>query len=304
MKKLVLFAGVIGLVMGMAAMPTSSLAKGPIKIGFIAPMSGHAAQVGRDMLAGMELALMHRNWQVAGRKIKLISEDTEAKPAVAMTKVRKLVERDGVHVLIGGLMASTGYALMPYVDAKKVPAMYVIMASDDLTQRKRGKYMVRTGWASSQPSHPFGVYAAKELGIRKVVTIGYDYAFGWEVVGGFQWTFEDSVGRIIQKLWTPVGTMDYGPYLGQINKDADAVFALFFGAGAMQFVKQFKEYGLKGKMTLLGGGTTTDESVLPAMGDEAIGTITALHYSQAIDTSANKRIDMDFRKHAGKMASY
>jgi len=288
----------------MAAIPASSLAKGPIKIGFIAPLSGFAAQVGRDMLSGMELALMHRNWEVAGRKIKLISEDTEAKPAVAMTKVRKLVERDGVHVLIGGLMASTGYALMPYVDKKKIPAMYVIMASDDLTQRKRGTYMVRTGWSSSQPSHPFGVYAAKELGFRKIVTIGYDYAFGWEVVGGFQRTFEDSGGRIIQKLWTPVGTMDFGPYLGQINKDADAVFALFFGAGALTFVKQFKEFGLKGKMTLLGGGTTTDESVLPSMGDEAIGTITALHYSQALDSPANKKFDKDFRKHAGKMASY
>ena len=122
MKKAFLFSILVGLVIGMAAMPTSSLAKGPVKIGFIAPLSGFAAQVGRDMLSGMELALMHRNWQVAGRKIKLISEDTEAKPAVAMTKVRKLVERDGVHVLIGGLMASTGYALMPYVDKKKIPA--------------------------------------------------------------------------------------------------------------------------------------------------------------------------------------
>jgi branched-chain amino acid transport system substrate-binding protein len=304
MKKLVLFSVVIGLVMGMAAMPASSLAKGPIKVGFIAPLSGHAAQVGRDMLAGMELAFMHRNWQAAGRKIKLISEDTEAKPAVAMTKVRKLVERDGVHVLIGGLMASTGYALMPYVDAKRIPALYVIMASDDLTQRKRGKFMVRTGWSSSQPSHPFGVYAAKELGLRKIVTIGYDYAFGWEVVGGFQRTFEDSGGRIIQKLWTPVGTMDYGPYLGQIDKDADAVFGLFFGAGALQFVKQYKEYGLKDKIPLLGGGTTTDESVLPSMGDEAIGTITALHYSEALDTPANKKFDAGFRKYAEKMASY
>ncbi len=306
MKKVFLFCAIVVLVIGIAAMPASSLAKGkgPIKIGFIAPLSGHAAQVGRDMLAGMQLFLVDQGWEVAGRKIKLISEDTEAKPAVALTKVRRLVERDGVHVLIGGLMASTGYALMPYVDKKKVPAMYVIMASDDLTQRKPGKYMVRTGWSSSQPSHPFGVYAAKELGLRKVVTIGYDYAFGWEVVGGFQRTFEDAGGRIIQKLWTPVGTMDYGPYLGRISKDADAVFALFFGAGALQFVKQYKQYGLKDKMTLLGGGTTTDESVLPSMGDEAIGTITTLHYSGALDTPENKKFAKAFRAFAGKVASY
>lgn len=306
MKKAFLFSIFIGLIIGIAAMPVSVLAKdkGPIKIGFFAPMSGHAAQVGKDMLAGLKVALEDQGWQVAGRKIVLISEDTEAKPAVAMTKIRKLVERDGVHVLIGGLMASTGYALMPYLDSKKIPAIYAIMASDDLTQRKPGKYMVRTGWSSSQPSHPFGVYAAKELGLKKIVTIGYDYAFGWEVVGGFQRTFEDSGGKIIQKLWTPVGTLDYGPYLGQIDKDADAVFGLFFGAGALQFVKQFKEYGLKDKMLLLGGGTTTDESVLPSMGDEAIGTITTLHYSGALDTPVNKKFGKGFEAQAGKIASY
>ena len=305
MKKIILFSIVGALVIGIAAMPTASLAKKkPIKIGFIGPLTGHAAQTGRDMLAGLQLYLIDQGWKVARRKISLITEDTEAKPAVALTKVRKLVEKDGVHVVIGGLMASTGYALMPYVDAKKMPAMYVIMASDDLTQRKRGKYMVRTGWASSQPSHPFGDYAYKELGLRKIVTIGYDYAFGWEVVGGFQRTFEEAGGRIIQKLWAPVGTMDYGPFLGRIDKNADAVFALFFGAGALQFVKQFKQYGLKDKMTLLGGGTTTDESVLPSMGDEAIGTITTLHYSGALDTPENKKFAKAFRAFAGKAASY
>ncbi|MBW2208951.1 MAG: ABC transporter substrate-binding protein, partial [Deltaproteobacteria bacterium] len=225
-------------------------------------------------------------------------------PAVAMTKVRRLVERDGVHVLIGGLMASTGYALKPYVDRKKIPAVYAVMASDDLTQREQGKWLVRTGWTSSQPSHPFGEYAYKKLGLRKVVTIGFDYAFGWEVVSGFQRTFEEAGGKVIQKLWAPVGTLDYGPYIGQISKDADAVFGLFFGSGALQFTKQFKQYGLKDKMMLIGGGTLTDESVLPAMGDEALGIITTLHYSAAIDSPANKAFAGPFKKFAGKSASY
>ncbi len=304
MKKVFLFSVLVLLVMGMAAMPAPSFAKGPIKIGFFAPLTGFAAQTGKDMLNGLKFYLKEQNYQVAGRKIELITEDTEAKPAVALTKVKKLTEKDRVHVLIGGLMASTGYALMPYVDKRKIPAIYAVMASDDLTQRKPGKWMVRTGWTSSQPSHPFGEYAYKTLGLRKIVTIGYDYAFGWEVIGGFQRTFEEAGGRIIQKLWAPVGNLDYGPYLGQINKDADAVFGLFFGAGALQFTKQYAEYGLKDKMALLGGGTLTDEHVLPSMGDYAIGTITALHYSAAIDTPENKAFAVPFREFAGKSASY
>ena len=304
MKKEFLFSVVLVLVVTITAMPGSSLAKDPIKIGFFSPLTGFAAQTGKDMLNGLKFYLEQQNYQVAGRKIELLIEDTEAKPAVAMTKVRKLTEKDRVHVLIGGLMASTGYALKPYVDRKKIPAIYAVMASDDLTQRERGTWLVRTGWTSSQPSHPFGEYAYKEMGLRKIVTIGYDYAFGWEVIGGFQRTFEEAGGTIIQKLWAPVGTLDYGPYLGQINKDADAVFGLFFGAGALQFTKQFKEYGLKDKMVLMGGGTLTDEHVLPSMGDYAIGTVTTLHYSAAIDTPANKAFAEPFRKFAKKSASY
>lgn len=298
---------VIGMTMMAATVvgnTASAQTKDPIKIGFFAPLSGFAAQTGKDMLSGLKFYLKEQGGMVAGRKIVLISEDTEAKPAVALTKVRKLVEKDGVHILMGGLMASTGYALQPYVDGKKIPTLYPVMAPDDITQRKRAKWIVRTGWSSSQPSHPFGEYAYNELGLRKIVTIGFDYAFGWEVVGGFQKTFEDAGGKVVQKIWVPVGNRDYAPFLPQVDKDADAVFALLFGAGALQFVKQYEEFGLKKKYMLLGGGTTTDEHVLPSMGDEAIGIITALHYSAAIDTPVNKAFVKPYREFAGKSASY
>jgi len=300
----ILAALAVGLGIALASATAFAQSKEPIKIGFFAPLSGFAAQTGKDMLAGLEFYLKQQGGTVAGRKIVLITEDTEAKPAVALTKVRKLVEKDGVHILMGGLMASTGYALQPYVDGKKIPTLYPVMAPDDLTQRKRAKWIVRTGWASSQPSHPFGDYAYKELGLRKIVTIGFDYAFGWEVIGGFQKTFEDAGGKIIQKIWVPVGNRDYAPFLPQIDKDADAVFALLFGAGALQFVKQYEEFGLKDKLPLLGGGTTTDEHVLPSMGDEALGIITALHYSAAIDTPANRKFTAPYKEFAGKSASY
>lgn len=306
MNRRSLFSVIALSMIGMTAVasPASAQAKDPIKIGFFAPLTGFAAQTGKDMLAGLQLVLKEQGGSVAGREIVLISEDTEAKPAVALTKVRKLVEKDGVDILMGGLLASTGYALQPYVDGKKIPTLYPVMSPDDLTQRKRAKWIVRTGWSSSLPSHPFGEYAYNELGLRKIVTIGFDYAFGWEVIGGFQKTFEEAGGKVVQKIWVPVGNRDYAPFLPQIDKDADAVFALLFGAGALQFGKQFEEFGLKGKFMLLGGGTTTDEHVLPSMGDEALGIVTALHYSAAIDTPVNKAFTKAYREFAGKSASY
>jgi branched-chain amino acid transport system substrate-binding protein len=284
-----------------AATPAQS---GPIRIGLLVPLTGAFAATGKDMLSGTELYLDEIGRQAAGRKIELIVEDTEGNPSTAMTKARKLVEQDRIHVLTGGLLASTGYALHPYVDGQKIPATYPVMASDDLTQRKLAHWVVRTGWATSQPMHPFADWVLKNTKYRKVVAIGMDYAFGWETVGGFQRTLEEGGGQVVQKIWTPLNTNDFAPFLAQIKRDADAVLALFVGRLALQFVKQYESAGLKDKLPLLGGGTTTDESVLPQMGDEAIGTITALHYSAALDTPANVKFARAFEARAGKSASY
>ena len=123
---------------------------GPIKIGLLVPLTGAASALGKDMLAGTELYLDEINRQVAGRKIELIVEDTEGVTATALTKARKLVDQDHVAILTGGLLASTGYALHPFADAAKIPTTYPVMSSDDLTQRKPAKWVVRTGWNSSQ----------------------------------------------------------------------------------------------------------------------------------------------------------
>jgi branched-chain amino acid transport system substrate-binding protein len=307
MKKSFGFFMLLMVMVGLVAVaPSASWAqgKGPIKIGYITPLSGGMAANGKDMLAGAELYLEEIGYQVAGRKIEFIVEDDEANPATGLTKTRKLVEKDGVHIMSGGLMASTGYALAPYIDSKEIPMTYPVMAPEDLTQRQRPKWIVRTGWNASQPNHPMGEYSYQTLKLKKVAVMSLDYAFGWECVGGFQKTFEEAGGKIVQKIWTPLTVNDFSPYLAQISKEADAVYAMFTGRSTLQFTKQFQEFGLKGKIALIGGGTTTDEHALPSMGDEAIGIMTALHYSEALDNPANKKFVKAYREKAKKAASY
>jgi branched-chain amino acid transport system substrate-binding protein len=276
----------------------------PIKIGFMVPLSGGNAQNGRDILNGFLMYLDEIGYRAGGRRIELIVEDDEAIPAVGLTKARKLVERDEVHVMAGALLSSTGYALAPYITSMKIPMVYPVVSADDLTQRRRSDWIVRTGWSGSQPNHAFGEYAHRTLGIRSVVTVALDYAFGWESVGGFERTFVDQGGRIRQKIWVPISVHDFAPYLAQIPRDVDAVYALLLGRSALQFMRQYQEFGLKGRVRLIGGGTTTDEHVLPFMGDEAIGTITALHYSAALDTPANKVFAQAYRTRYKKVPSY
>src|SRR5438132_14353803 len=276
----------------------------PIKIGFVTDLTGIAAQAAKDMVNGLTLYLDEIGAQMAGRKVELIVEDSQARPEVALSKVRKLVEHDRVHLVAGVLFGHLGYALAPKIEEYRVPGLITTAASDDLTQRLKYRWVVRTGWASSQPSHPFGEYVAKTLGYRKVAVIASDYAFGWEVVGGCQKTFEESGGQVVQKLWAPLGAMDLAPYLSRIRRDADAVLTMVAGASTLQLVKQYQDAGLKSRIPLIAGGPAVDESFLPAMGDEALGIVSPLIYSAALDTPENRRFVKEYRTRFGKVPSY
>jgi branched-chain amino acid transport system substrate-binding protein len=294
MRTLIVALLVLSTALALVAPPVG--AQGPIKIGFISPMSGAIAQAGKDMYSGCELYWQETGWQVAGRKLEVILEDNEGLPATALTKARKLVESDKVHLLAGIILSNVAYALVPYVEAQGIPTVYPINSADDLTQRKRPKWLIRTGFSAGGNMHPFGEYAARTLGYKRVVTIGLDYAFGWETVGGFHKSFEDNGGQVIQKLWVPLNVQDYGPYLAQIKKDADAVFVLALGRWTLLFAKEYAASGLRGRIPLIAGGTYTDEHILPQLGDESIGVVSAHHYSAVLDTPANRRFRAAFEK--------
>jgi branched-chain amino acid transport system substrate-binding protein len=279
-------------------------AQGPIRIGFISPLTGAIAAAGKDMYSGCELYWQDSGWQMAGRKVEVILEDNEGNPATALAKARKLVENDKVHMIAGVILSNVAYALVPYIEGQEIPTMYPINSADDLTQRKRPKWLIRTGFSAGGNMHPFGEYAVKVLGYKKVVTVGLDYAFGWETVGGFHKSFEDNGGQVVQKLWVPLNIQDYSPYLAQIKKDADAVFVVALGRWTLLFAQQYAASGLRGRHPLIAGGTYTDEHVLPQLGDESIGVVSAHHYSASLVTPANKRFRAAFEKAYNRIPSF
>ncbi len=274
-----------------------------LRIGFIAPMTGIFAQVGKDMVNGFQMYLDDHKGKLGGMDVKFIVEDNQGKGDAAVAKAKKLVLSDKVHMFIGGVLASTGYALAPVSTAEKTIYIASIPAADDLTQRQASKYpyFLRTGWSSSQPTHPMGKWAC-EQGYKKIATIAADYAFGYEQVGGFQKAFEDCGGKIIQKIWPPLGTKDFGPYIPTIKADADAVFSMMVGPMSLQFPKQFRRSGHK--IPIIGGGTSYDEFALPFMGDEVIGDVSSLQYSAALETPKNEAFVKEYRSKYGKVPSY
>ena len=281
------------IVLGLAG---PAFAQEPIRVGFLTILTGPLAAPGKEMENGIELFLKEQKHVLAGRRIELTSLDTGGQPAGTLAKAREFVEQRRVHVIIGPLAAFEAYAIAPYVNQHRIPTISPSAAADDLTQRKATPFFVRASSNSSLPTQPFGTYAAKTLRYKKIATIADDFAFGHEVVAGFQKAFEDAGGQIVQKLWPPLGAADQAPYIGQLKRDVDAVFIGFAGVAALRFLKQFEEAGLKGKIPVLANQTAVDEALLRNMGDEAIGVVSTMHYSAVLDTPANRRFAAAYRQ--------
>jgi len=282
---------------------TPAAAAEPIRIGFLAPLSGLFAQAGKDMLEGMQLGLEEAGLQVAGRKIELIAEDDESNNATAVAKYRKLVEHDRVHVFAGVLLVNIGYGLAPMIDRDQIPSLF-LTTPDDLTKRRRTKWMLRAALSASQPMHAMGDYASRTLGYRKVVALAADNGYGHEQMAGFQRVFEERGGKVVQKIWVPLNAQDFAPYISQLPRDVDAVVTCFFAGQAVRFLRQYAESGLKGKIPLIGSGTTAEDSILRALGDEAEGYIGAMTWAPTVNTPGNQAFVKRASAKLGKTPSY
>ncbi len=279
-------AGSTVLAAGAAGLPTARAQGKPVRIGLLTVKTGPLAAGGIQMEQGVLRFLKDRNNTMAGRKVELVVGDTGGNPAGAKTKTQELIERDHVDMIFGPLAAFELLAISDYAAAAKTPILS-LAAAEDMTQRKPNPYFVRASATAAQGMHPLADYAAKELRLKRVITISEDFAYGHEQMGGFQRVFEDAGGRVVKKLWPPIVTPDYTPYLAQIA-EVDALVQGFAGSNPLKFMKQFRDQGLK--LPVLGGGTAGDDALLKSFGDEAVGMITTSAYTSDLDTPSNKRL--------------
>ncbi|MFL5124568.1 MAG: ABC transporter substrate-binding protein [Microvirga sp.] len=270
------------------AMPAVARAQGaPFKIGLMTVKTGPLAQGGIQMEQGIATFLKQKNSAFGGRKVELLVADTGGNPAGAKTKAQELLERDKVDVILGPLAAFELLAITDYVREHQTP-MLSLAAAEDVTQRKVNPWVIRPAASSGQCSHVMADYAAKEMGLKRMATISEDFAFGHEQCAAFQRVFEDTGGKIVKKLWPPLVTPDYTPYIAQIG-DVDGVFNGFAGSNPVKFMRSYADLGLKAKIPLTAGWTALDDALLKSVGDEAVGVISASYYTADHDSPSNKR---------------
>lgn len=274
----------------------------PIKIGIIAPIAGERAQIGGDIEAGFKIFMEEVKYTVAGRKIQLIVED-EGTPTTATTKARKLITHDKVDVMAGLFNSSSAYAVAPLAKEANVPLIITASAGDDSTQRKATANQIRVNACGSQAGHTAAQYAYEQLKWRRVATIGWEHAFGQETMGAFQKVFEDAGGKVVQRIYTPRNTMDFSPYVANLKRDVDGIFAVVTGPPDIRFLSALRARGLMNTLKVLTVLSATDESFLQEMGAVGDGVLSVNSYSVALNTPENAAFLAMAKKHTDREIS-
>ncbi len=286
-----------------AAMTTSALAlpmpviaqNAPLKVGLLTIKTGPLAAGGTHAEEGLSAFLKDKDFTLAGRNIDLIVADTGGNPAGAKTKAQELVERDHVDIVVGPFAAFELLATVDYLAQNKMPTL-AFAGAEDVTQRRGNPYLTRTSYTSAQCLYPLADYVLNDMKLKRAITIGDDFAFCYEQIGGFQRVFEGGDGRIVKKLWSPLNTADYASYIAQIS-DCDVVCEVLAGSNPLKFTKQARSLGMT--LPLVGGSTVADDTIVGGFGDEAAGLINTNPYSLDNDTEANRRFLAAMRKNFG-----
>jgi branched-chain amino acid transport system substrate-binding protein len=284
---------------------TAARAAETLKIGVPVEMTGPIAEEAEEMVHGWQLYLKQHGNQLGGAPVQLFIDDIQATPSVAIAKARQEIDSDGVHFIGGTGLALDAYAIIEITGPRQIAFITSIAASDDLTQRKLIPTFARANMTSSQPNLYLGQWVYQNMNVRRVAMILQDYAYGWESGSGFQYSFEKAGGKVVQKLYAPLSTTDYTPFVNQFDKNVDAVYAMLVGSNVPRFHKTYQQLGLGGKIPLLGGPDMADEDALHASGKDAVGITFVHEYSSQLRMPATQQFVKDWKEaYNGQIPSY
>ena len=265
----------------------------PIKVGLMLPATGTFAALGDMIEKGFKLYVQENGGKLAGRDLQYFKVDDESDPSKATDNVNKLIKRDNVDVLVGTV--HSGVALAMAKVARDTNTLLVIpnAGAGDITGPMCSANIVRSSFSNWQPGYAMGTVAGQK-GVKRAMTITWNYAAGAETVKGFTEGLEKGGGKVIKDLTLPFPGVEFQALLTEIaSQKPDAVYAFFAGGAAVKFVKDYAAAGLSKTIPLYGPGFLTDGTI-EAQGAAAQGLMTTSNYADNLDTPRNNAFRKSF----------
>ena len=260
-------------------------AQDKVRIGLIYTLSGPASVLGQQSKNGFELALKDLGGKMGGKDVQLFAVDDELKPAVAIQKVRGLIDRDHVDFVVGPIFSNVLQAIhKPVMDAGKILISTNAGASSYAGSACDAKFFV-TSYQNDQIFETLGK-VANDRHYKRVFAMVPNYQAGKDALAGFKRTYK---GEIVEEALVPLKGLDFQANLSKLSSlKPDALFTFMPGGLGISLIKQFNQAGLQGKVPVI-SAFTADEATLPALKDAAVGIFGALTWAPDTDNSQNKK---------------
>jgi ABC-type branched-subunit amino acid transport system substrate-binding protein len=274
---------------------TAAAATGePVKMGFDEGFTGFMAYDVALAEKGILTALSMVNNQVLERPIEYIKVDNGSDPVIAVDKARQLVESNKINFLLGPIFSPAVQAVTDYLGkSSKIPQISILgQPSDNLATANKLAFMPM-GLAGGQ-GYYFGKYCSEQLGYKTVNCIHYEDTQSHQLQAGFEKGFTEGGGTITSLNYLPIDSVDFSSYLTTL-KPADATLFWIFGNGAVPFVKQYNDYGLKMPLLIPMANNFSDEQ-LAELGQMGVGMVACDIYASTVDYPMNKDFIAAFQK--------
>jgi len=284
------------LIAGVAA---AAAAQTPIKIGFMAELSGPQGALGQDQYDAFMMVVEQNGGKLGGVPVQVLKEDSQLKPEVAVQLVDKLIEKDNVPIITGVTFSNVMMAVHKKITDKEVFLIGSNAGPAPIAGAQCSPYSFITSWQNDNQAEVVGEYA-NQKGYKRVIGMAPNYQAGKDFIAGFKRFFK---GEVIDEIYTPLNQPDFSAELAQVAaKNPDAVYVFYPGGLGVNFVKQYKQAGLLGKVPLL-STSTTDGSTLPAQKDDAIGVISGTFWGPDFNNPVNRKFVDDFEKKYNRIPS-
>jgi len=278
---------------------------GPIKIGLLLIDSGPFASHASVMESGARTAvdILNAEGGALGRKFELVVQAHSGTPAAGVAAATKLAQQGGVSMITGQTQSSHSLALVPKLEQLNVLEIDTYAQSNDLMSKTCSPNYFRVNTPDAVTTRMMQEYV-KQSGAKTWNLISMDYAAGQSFSKAFTELVTSQGGTVQQNLFSPQGTTDFGSYISQLSKPADALVVTLFMSDGQSFAKQAKQFGLFDKYkTVIGNGFATDFQ-LDTHGDNVLGVVNSLSWTPELPGARNAQYVKEFVVRAKRRPFY
>ena len=305
-----------GVAAGAAAAPFAFTRRGwsqtgPIKLGVLEPLSGPVAYIGEGNTTAYRFAIDRLNAAggVLGRKVDIVTADSELKADVATRRANDLVLGEKVDLLIVNTGSHIAKAVSQVANQHKKLFFSTGTEAAELTGEEFFETTFRCCLNTDMHSAELAVYFTRMAPQKytKFYLLNQDYNFGRAAADGFKKKFNKiKAGNqtIVGDEYHPLQKVqDFGPYITKIMASgAEVLMTGDWGQDLRLLLQQGAALGWKVKV---GNYFLDDPDVMRTVGKAALGQVTADAYLSTVDTKENRDFIKDWRaKHPNAPIAY